>query len=49
LRGDFGGEGTDGVVFDVAEEVFDADFLGFFGLDLGGDVGECFGCCGSVL
>lgn len=49
LGGDFGCEGADGVVFDVAEEVFDADFFGLFGLDEGRDVVEGFGCRRSVL
>lgn len=49
MVGDFGGEGADGGVFYVAEEVFDTDFFGFFGFDGGGDVVEGFCCCGAVL
>ena len=38
LFGDAGGEGGGGGVFDVAEEVLDADLFCFFGFDGGGDV-----------
>ena len=38
LFGDAGGEGGRGRVFDVAQEVLDADFFSFFGFDGGGDV-----------
>ena len=43
------GEGADGYVADVAEEVLDADFFGFFGFDYGGGVHECFGGGCAVL
>ena len=43
LVGDFLAEGALGVAVDVAEEVFDSDFLGLFGADFGGQVGEGFG------
>lgn len=49
LRGYACGEGADCDVADVAEEVLDADFFGFFGFDYGGGVDEGFGCCGAVL
>ena len=49
LGGYAGGEGADGDVADVAEEVFDADLFGFFGFDYGGGVHEGFGCGGTVL
>lgn len=41
-----GGEGADGDVTDIAEEVLDADLFGFFGFDYGGcmDEGFCRGC-----
>lgn len=40
------GERTDGNVTNIAEEVLDADFFGFFGFDYGGcvDEGFCRGC-----
>ena len=43
------GEGADGYVADVAKEVLDAYFFGFFGFDYGGGVHEGFGCCCAVL
>ncbi len=43
------GEGADGDVADVAEEVLDAYFFGFFGFDYGGGVHKGFGCGGAVL
>ena len=43
------GEGADCYVADVAEEVLDAYFFGFFGFDYGGGVHEGFGCCCAVL
>ena len=49
LGGDAGGEGADGDVADVPQEVLDADFLGFFGFDDGGGVDEGFGGGGAVL
>lgn len=49
LGGDARGEGADGDVTDVAQEVLDADFLGFFGFDDGGGVDEGFGGGGAVL
>jgi hypothetical protein len=49
LFGDAGGEGGRGGVFDVAQEVFHTDFLGFFGFDGGGDVQEGFAGLGAVL
>ena len=49
LRSYARGEGADGDVADVAEEVLDADFFGFFGFDYGGCVDEGFGGCGAVL
>jgi hypothetical protein len=38
LLGDARGEGGCGAVFDVAQEVLDPDFFGFFGFYCGGDV-----------
>ena len=49
LGGDAGGEGADGDVADVAQEVFDANLLGFFGLDFGRGVDERFRGGGAVL
>lgn len=46
---DAGGEGADGDVADVAEEVLDADLFGFFGFDDGGGVHEGFGGRRAVL
>ena len=43
------GEGADGYVADVTEEVLDAYFFGFFGFDYGGGVHECFCGGGAVL
>ena len=43
------GEGADCYVADVAEEVLDAYFFGFFGFDYGRGVHEGFRCCGAVL
>ena len=43
------GEGADCYVADVAEEVLDADFFGFFGFDYRGGVHEGFGCGRAVL
>ena len=43
------GEGADCDVADVAEEVLNAYFFGFFGFDYGGGMHEGFGCCGAVL
>ena len=43
------GEGADGDVADVAQEVLDAYFFGFFGFDDGGGVHEGFGGGGAVL
>lgn len=41
-----GGEGADGDVADITEEVLDADFFGLFGFDYGRcvDEGFCRGC-----
>jgi len=44
-----GGEGADGYVADVAEEVFHADFFSFFSFDDGGGVDEGFGGGGAIL
>ena len=44
-----GGEGTDGYVADVAEEVLYPNFFGFFGFDDGGGVDEGFGSGGAIL
>ena len=49
LGGDAGGKGADGDIADIAQEVLDADFLGFFGFDDGGRVDEGFGGGGAVL
>jgi hypothetical protein len=49
LFGDAGGEGCCCAVFDVAEEVLDADFFGFFCFYCGGDVEECFAGFSTVL
>ena len=43
------GEGADGYVADVTEEVLHAYFFGFFGFDYGGGVHECFCGGGAVL
>lgn len=49
LVGDAGREGADCDIADVAEEVLDADFLGFFCFDDGGGMDEGFGCSRAVL
>lgn len=49
LGGYTGGEGSDGDVADIAEEMLDADFLCFFCFDGGGGVDEGAGCCCAVL
>jgi hypothetical protein len=36
-------------LFEVTEEMFYADFFGFFGFDGGGDMDKCFGCCGAIV
>jgi hypothetical protein len=41
LVGDAGGEGANGDITNIAEEVLNADLLGFFGLDYGGCVDKC--------
>lgn len=46
---DAGGESADGDVADVAEEVLDADFLRFLGLDGGRGVDEGAGRCCAIL
>ena len=38
-----------GGFFEVAQEMFHADFFRFFRLDGGGDVHERFCCCSSVV
>ena len=43
------GEGADGYIADVAEEVLYTDFFGFFGFDDGGGVNEGFGGGGAIL
>lgn len=43
------GEGADGDVADVAEEVLDADFFCFFGFDDGWGMDEGFRSGGAVL
>ena len=48
LGGDAGGKGANGDVADVAEEVLDADFFGFFGFDYGRGVHEGF-CRGRAV
>ena len=49
LFGNAGGEGRCCAVFDVAQEVLDADFFGFFGLYCRGDMEESFAGFGAVL
>lgn len=49
LFGDAGGEGGGGGVFDVAEEVLDADLFCFFCFDGGGDVEEGFASFCTIL
>lgn len=49
MGADAGGEGGCGGVFDVAEEMLDADFFGFFGFDGGGGVQEGFPGFGAIL
>lgn len=49
LRAHPGGERRRRGVFDVAEEVLDADFFGFFGFDRGRGVEERFPRFGAVL
>ena len=46
---DAGGEGADCYVADIAQEMLDANLLGFFGLDDRWSVDEGPGCGGSVL
>ena len=36
-------------VFNVPQEMLDADFFGFFGFDRGGDVQKCLACLRAVL
>lgn len=43
-----GGEGADGDVTDIAEEVLDADLFSFLGFDYGGCMDECF-CRGCAI
>ena len=49
LLGDAGRERGRGGVFDVPQEVLDADLLGLFGLDRGGDVQEGLSRLRAVL
>lgn len=49
MFGDAGGEGGGGGVFDVAQEVLDADLFCLFGFDGGGDVQEGFAGFSTIL
>lgn len=49
LGGDACGEGADGDVTDITQQMLNTDLLGFLGFDDGGSVHECLGRGGTIL